>query len=439
MNVRRLWICLLCLPALAGLALAAAAQPAARGQAATPERQAAVPERQAIPDETCLGCHGQPGASMPLENGEQANIYVAPEVIASSVHGQMGFSCVQCHTNVGNYPHPPFQAADRRDMTLQLNAVCANCHQPQFTQLEDSVHAAALEAGNRNAAVCTDCHTGHAVQRLTEPGSDELTQEARQWVPRTCAQCHYAIFEVYAGSVHGVALLEENDPNVPTCSGCHGVHSIEDPGTAAFRLRSPQICAGCHTDPQIMAPYGLSTQVVETYVADFHGTTVTLFEQQHPDQEANEAVCYDCHGIHDILSTRDPEKGLQVRANLLQRCQACHPGATENFPDAWLSHYIPSPQRHPLVFSVNLFYRIFIPTLLGGMAVLVILDASSLLRGRRQARPLTVGVFPVPSQNEKGAIPSDQPAVEPGPETPAPDRPEPNGTSPDPDQESPDD
>ena len=28
-----------------------------------------------------------------------------------------------------------------------------------------------------------------------------------------------------------------------------------------------------------MAKYGLNTNVLNTYVADFHGTTVTLFEQ----------------------------------------------------------------------------------------------------------------------------------------------------------------
>jgi hypothetical protein len=67
----------------------------------------------------------------------------------------------------------------------------------------------------------------------------------------------------------------------------------------------------------------------------------------------------------------------------LVRCQRCHPDATTNFPEAWLSHYIPSPEKAPLVYYVELFYRIFIPVVLGGMAILVVLDA-----GRR-----TVGWF----------------------------------------------
>ncbi len=52
-----------------------------------------------------------------------------------------------------------------------------------------------------------------------------------------------------------------------------------------------------------MDKYGISTQVLNTYVADFHGTTVTLFEKQSPDAQTNKPVCYDCHGVHDIAAT----------------------------------------------------------------------------------------------------------------------------------------
>jgi hypothetical protein len=131
-----------------------------------------------------------------------------------------------------------------------------------------------------------------------------------------------------------------------------------------------------------MAKYGISTQVLDTYVADFHGTTVTLFEKMTPDAETNKPVCYDCHGVHDIMRADDPEKGLQVRENLLARCQVCHPDASTNFSTAWLSHYIPSPDKHPIVYYVNLFYKFFIPTVLGGMALLVVLDINK-AAGRR--------------------------------------------------------
>lgn len=340
------------------------------------------PVQKSISDDTCLGCHGEPGLTLELENGQNLVLFVPPDGYYDSVHGELGYACVQCHTTVGDYPHPPFQAEDIRAASLQLYEACQRCHLQQYTLTLDSVHADALEAGNRNAAICTDCHDPHLMQRLTDPQSGELLPRANQAIPRTCAQCHNAIYQKYLTSVHGSALVGEGNPDVPTCIDCHGVHNIADPTTSEFRLKSPEICAGCHTDPELMEKYGLSTEVLSTYIADFHGTTVTLFQKQHPDQETNKPVCYDCHGVHDIPRTDDPQAGLQIRENLLARCQICHPDATADFPDAWLSHYVPTPERNSLVYFVDLFYKFFIPAVLGGMAILVALDISGILRVR---------------------------------------------------------
>ncbi len=300
----------------------------------------------------------------------------------ASIHGSQGYACVQCHRTVGNYPHPAFQAIDLRDATLKLNTACQGCHQHQYELAQDSVHATALTGGQREAAVCTDCHSAHAVRRLNDPVTHKILPDARVWVAATCSKCHSEIYEKYKESVHGSAMIDEGNLDVPTCIDCHGVHNIENPTTAGFRLASPQMCARCHTDKTIMAKYGISTEVLSTYVSDFHGTTVTLFEKTSPDAETNKPVCYDCHGIHDIARADDPQKGLLVRENLLARCQVCHPDATPNFPTAWMSHYIPSPDKNPIVYYVNLFYKFLIPTVLGGMALLVALDLNKRYTGR---------------------------------------------------------
>ncbi len=327
-----------------------------------------------IADETCLSCHGQPGTTMTLENGETWDLYVPAEAHANSVHGELGYACVQCHIQVGEYPHPSFTAKDSRDASLQLSTACQRCHAQQYGQTMDSVHSTAQEAGNNQAAICSDCHTAHDVQRIYQPRTKDMLLEARVWIPQACARCHSAIYEKYRQSVHGSALIGQGNPDVPTCTNCHGSHTIENPTTAAFRLKSPDICAKCHTDPNVMDRYGISTDVLETYVADFHGTTLVLFEPGSPDAPFNKPVCYDCHGVHDIASKNDPKKSLLVRENLLARCQVCHPDASANFPSAWLSHYIPSPEKYPIVYYVTLFYQIFIPFTLGGMAILVGLD-----------------------------------------------------------------
>jgi hypothetical protein len=124
-----------------------------------------------------------------------------------------------------------------------------------------------------------------------------------------------------------------------------------------------------------MKQYGISTNVLNTYVADFHGTTVEMFEKNYPDQPTNKPVCTDCHGVHNILRPDDPQAGIAFKKNLLVKCQQCHPNATTNsFTNAWLSHYEPSAKVFPLVYFVNLFYKIFIPTVLGGMLFYVLTD-----------------------------------------------------------------
>lgn len=371
------------------------------------------PENLSISDEVCLECHGQPGLTTELKNGEELDLYVPAEAHTNSVHGELGYACVQCHTTVGDYPHPEFITQNQREVTLRLNEACQRCHQNQYELAHDSVHASALEEGNPQAAVCTDCHTAHDTRRITDPETHELLPEARTWIPQTCARCHSTIFDKYLHSVHGSALVEEGNTDVPTCIDCHGVHNIEDPTTAAFRLNSPQMCAECHTDSTIMDKYGISTDVLNTYVSDFHGTTVVLFEQTSPDAEINKPVCFDCHGVHDIAHADDPHKGLQVRGNLLGRCQSCHPDATENFPDAWLSHYIPSPDKNPLVYYVNLFYMIIIPGVVGGMVVIVSLDAGRTLLNRYRQRKGSNEVFSEPdvsdSDNRSTQLSSDPP------------------------------
>ncbi len=312
----------------------------------------------------CFGCHQDPELSVRLPSGEILPLYVDPDGYRRSIHAQEDITCVDCHPNIRGYPHPPLLAWDRRDFTIGLYTRCRKCHDEQYRQSLDSMHARELAGGNRNAPVCADCHGDHYVQPV---------DRARTWIPYTCSKCHSTIYEQYKESVHGAALIGEGNPDVPTCIDCHGVHHMENPLTAWFRLRSPRICADCHTDPERMSKYDLTTDVWNTYVADFHGTTVELFAKQSPDHPTNKAVCYDCHGVHDIKKVTDPEARV-VKENLVKTCRQCHPDATANFPTAWVGHYQPSPDRYPLVYYVNLFYKILIPAVLGFFIIFIFLE-----------------------------------------------------------------
>jgi len=328
--------------------------------------------------EACLACHAAPGQTTTLPSGEPLYISIDGAVFDASVHGQEQLACADCHPGNAAFPHPPVTAHTRREYVLQRYQACATCHQDKYQATLDSVHQRALAGGNLEAAVCTDCHGAHDVQPIAEA--------PRSAIPQTCERCHSAIFAVYRDSVHGAALIGEGNPDVPSCIDCHGVHNVQGPSTGPFHLFSPTICARCHADPELMAKYGLSTEILETYVSDFHGTTVLFFEKVAPDQQTNKPVCTDCHGVHDIRRTDDPESTV-LKQNLLATCRRCHPDATADFPAAWLGHYPPDPQHAPLVYYVNLFYRILIPVTIGGMAVFVVSDAvRRAVRRRREAR-----------------------------------------------------
>jgi hypothetical protein len=370
----------------------------------------------AVENDACLACHQNPQFSTTLGNGETFNLYVNPDEFAHSVHNERNLNCVTCHVGFEPAMGHGLTFGSRREATLRMNEVCGQCHATQARQEKDSAHAAARSVGKMEAAICTDCHTAHAVQVLKDLSTGQFLPGMRTWIPQTCARCHSAIYEKYRDSVHGAALTDESNPDVPTCIDCHGVHIIEDPRTSTFRLNSPQICAKCHTDAKRMQKYGLSTQVLETYVADFHGTTVTIFEKVAPDAVTNKPVCYDCHGIHDIVKVNDPQKGLAVRANLLARCRDCHPDATLNFPDSWMSHYIPSPDKYPLVYYVNLFYKFLIPGVLVPMGILVVMDFTRLMINRFR-KPKHIEKVKTTEKPEEAA-PADEVKLSAKPEKP---------------------
>lgn len=336
--------------------------------------QAGLFAQQQVNNEYCLGCHSVPGQTMSFPNGDVVSITIDQVALHDSVHGANNswdeLACTDCHVDY-TYPHEEVTAATARQYELEKNQSCATCHETQHQGAMMSVHQEALEDGNEDSAVCTDCHGAHDTPVPNEP---------RSRISNVCEQCHSTIHAEYAESVHGAALLEDDNPDVPTCIDCHGVHNIGDPTTALFRNQSPQLCATCHADEELMAQYDISTNVFNTYVDDFHGTTVVLFESDDPMVETNKAVCFDCHGVHNIKSPDDPDANL--KENLLVTCQQCHPDATDDFSDSWLGHHEPSLTNNPLMWLVQLFYAIVIPTTVGVLGFLVATDVYRKVRGR---------------------------------------------------------
>jgi hypothetical protein len=353
--------------------------------------------------ENCLMCHGDADFVGRFVNGELVSLHADSAAYESSVHGPAGLNCVACHTDLTSYPHhddqqictachpeeggseetvsQPLRAqipySDRREMVLSINESCRSCHEHEFEVAVDSAHVRVLEGGNRNAPVCVDCHGGHEIVRLsTQPRAELATM---------CGTCHKAVYSTYRSSVHGAALEEESNPDVPTCIECHGVHSIRGPRDTPYRNDSIEICGDCHANSALMAKYGIATDVFETYLEDFHGRTVNLVREQSDSTESHKAVCFDCHGIHNIRPTQDSLSTVYP-ANLQHTCQQCHEDASIRFPAAWLSHYLPTLEHTPALVVINWAYRILVPLVIGSFLIYIGLDVNRRRLDKRRAK-----------------------------------------------------
>ena len=182
-----------------------------------------LPASGQLTSDDCLGCHGDPSAVKDLGNGKTKSVHVDAKAFANSAHGILG--CTDCHADVVTYPHEP----------APTPVDCGGCHPDMAEQWQNSRHAKAFMAGNRNAAGCLSCHGGNPHAIL--PKSDPNSPIAHHNVPRTCGNCHsqklvmessglstFPAFS-YRESVHGKAVAGGSE-KAAVCIDCHNAHEI---------------------------------------------------------------------------------------------------------------------------------------------------------------------------------------------------------------------
>ncbi len=351
------------------------AHPRTRAEA---EDGASQPIPELTSNETCLSCHGNPDLTLTLPSGETLSLYISEDALQQSIHEELGISCQGCHPEIEGYPHPEIDYSNHRELSRSLYLACQTCHAVNYNKTLDSMHAQVALEGNLDAPICTDCHGTHDIRPPHQP---------RSHISVTCGQCHTTIVDNYRNSVHGAALIMEENQDVPVCTDCHGVHNIQDPRTALFRIETPELCAGCHADEELMGKYGLSTDVYNIYSISWHGVDISVYKANWPSIWHDSAVCTDCHGVHNIFKTEDPQSTVNP-ANLLTTCQKCHPDAGKNWTGAWTGHYEVSRERTPFVYYTEAFYKAFIPAVFAMSAFYVLLQIirATVARVRRSIR-----------------------------------------------------
>jgi cytochrome b subunit of formate dehydrogenase/nitrate/TMAO reductase-like tetraheme cytochrome c subunit len=203
--------------------------------AAKPAPAAEKPAAAATPldNGTCLGCHGQQGFA-----ASGRALHVPPEGYEKSVHGRN--PCVTCHTDITEIPHKP--RPDGANWRLTIPNVCGTCHAKQREDYGTSVHGTeVLKNKNPAAAVCSDCHTPHAIAR---PAADNV----RTAITSNCGNCHVQSYRTYMRTYHGqVHLL--GYAHTAKCFDCHDNHAIKrvsDPASTVHPNNRLATCGKCH-------------------------------------------------------------------------------------------------------------------------------------------------------------------------------------------------
>jgi len=143
----------------------------------------------------------------------------------------------------------------------------------------------------------------------------------------TCYACHAslndkqaAIAEAWQDSIHGAGGIG--------CADCHGGDPRSDQITVAMseeagfigipsRDQTVGVCGSCHSDPELMRPYGLDTDQYDQYWTSVHGQR--LLEAD----DTRVAICIDCHGAHTVKKASDPTADVYP-LNVPAMCSRCH-------------------------------------------------------------------------------------------------------------------
>jgi cytochrome b subunit of formate dehydrogenase len=146
----------------------------------------AAPE--GLDNETCFGCHGQPGFESTVGGTKPRSLSIDRKVFEASVHAPR--DCVNCHTYITQIPHDRPKGVTDAQRKLQIvNTGCGTCHSDNLKSYRDTYHGQVTALGYAYTAKCFDCHakdSQHDIKRVADPASSVHPDNRL----RTCQKCH---------------------------------------------------------------------------------------------------------------------------------------------------------------------------------------------------------------------------------------------------------
>lgn len=210
--------------------------------AAVPDvRNARAQQAAELPgNEICLGCHGNEGFAMPRADGQIRSLYVPRDKFNHSLHGKL-LRCANCHRNMTEIPHQNV-AKSGIEWRQSVPALCGTCHRTQLEQYLTSVHGReVMQNNNAKAAICSDCHSAHEVER---PATDSI----KLAIIKNCGACHEKSLKSYKDTFHGqvTTLGYAYTAKCFDCHGHHGIQRVSDPASSVHANNRLETCQKCH-------------------------------------------------------------------------------------------------------------------------------------------------------------------------------------------------
>jgi cytochrome b subunit of formate dehydrogenase len=295
---------------------------------------------------TCVSCH------------KAHDILPHTDPRSSIAHDNIVKTCLQCHNQIEEV-HRKVIDGKLWEQNSKTIPVCVDCHQPHQARkvfydqgVADRdclschgksdivasgdkhslfIHVEEVQKSAHAKVACSQCHSEVAVSNVRSCAT--ITKKVN------CAVCHADQVQQFQKSIHG-KLLDNKDPNAPTCVECHGIHGILSKKTVespTYPLNVPSLCARCHREGQKAAVQykGSQHEIMDHYAESIHGRGLLK------SGLVVTATCTDCHTAHGELPANDPASSVN-RDNIAATCAKCHNGVSEKYK---LSIHAPGPGR----------------------------------------------------------------------------------------------
>jgi len=273
----------------------------------------------------CVACHTAIKDQPAPGNGHQKD----GAALAKSAKST---SCADCHQQLWDQAKQDGSAAAKPRLGLVAENIAA---------YKQSFHArVSKKDANKVNASCDNCHDTHSFAIPTK-GSPEHAQWRSNSAAMCGEKCHSDELDEYAESVHGKAALEKHDSKAAVCSDCHSSHAIGNTSASAVKLAITASCGSCHAEnyQSYKATYhGQISTLGYAYTAkcfDCHGSHGIL-EAKNPDSKVHPDnrmdTCRTCHnGKKELAEAPKGFASFQPHG---------HPHDFERYPQMWIGYQI---------------------------------------------------------------------------------------------------